>query len=276
MQRDDTEAARTAFGRDRDASFSRSSRRVGSWHRLVAPLSAAAAIGVLVAACTSGPPNAAGVASIGTTIAPSSGAGHAGSGSGSGLTGSGSGSGATDSGSNGGPGGQSGGGGGGQSAGGPQIRGSISIGGGSAKALAFAKCMRANGVPNFPDPSGNGTITFHGIDASSPAFQQAQRKCGPIGGGQPPSPAQQQQMMAQALKFSRCMRAHGISQFPDPQVGPGGAGIAIRIRAGSSSDLNPNNPLFQAAQQACAGLLPGKGLSAKASTSGSHPGGSGS
>jgi hypothetical protein len=273
MQRDDTEAARTACGRDRDASCSRSGRRVGSWYRLVAPLSAAASIGVLVAACSSGPPNAAGVASIGTTIAPSSGAGHAGSGSGSGTTGSGSG--ATGSGSNGGSdGGQ--GGGGGQSGGGQQIRGSISIGGSSAKALSFAKCMRANGVPNFPDPSGNGTITFHGIDPSSLAFQRAERKCGPIGGGRPPSPAQQRQMMAQALEFSRCMRAHGISQFPDPQVGPGGTGIAIRIRGGISNDLNPNNPLFQAAQRDCAGLLPGKGSSARAGTSGPHPGPSGS
>ena len=42
--------------------------------------------------------------------------------------------------------------------------------------LALAKCMRANGVPNFPDPDANGNIQFplSSPIPRSPAFQRAQ------------------------------------------------------------------------------------------------------
>ena len=61
--------------------------------------------------------------------------------------------------------------------------------------------------------------------------------------------------MAQALAYSRCMRSHGISDFPDPS----GSGGDIRFSAhgGPNSDLNPTNPQYQAARQACRSLLPG-------------------
>jgi hypothetical protein len=53
------------------------------------------------------------------------------------------------------------------------------------------------------------------------------------------------------LAYARCMRDHGISDFPDPE--PGG-GIAIQGEPGS--DLDPNNPRFQEADEACRSLLP--------------------
>jgi hypothetical protein len=47
-----------------------------------------------------------------------------------------------------------------------------------------------------------------------------------------------------ALKFSKCMREHGVD-FPDPQrVGTG----AIKI---SGANINPNDPKTKAAQSAC-------------------------
>jgi hypothetical protein len=127
----------------------------------------------------------------------------------------------------------------------------------------FAACMRKNGVPNFPDPSSSGTVTLgpnSGIDPGSPKFQAAQQKCQKLlpNGGQP-TPAQIAKMQAGALAFSKCMRAHGVTNFPDPDFSAGG-GIGIHIRAGSKSGLDPNNPTFQKAQQACQGKLPfGKG-----------------
>jgi hypothetical protein len=42
--------------------------------------------------------------------------------------------------------------------------------------LKFAKCMRANGVPNFPDPNG-GAINLGSLDPSSPTFQNANKVC---------------------------------------------------------------------------------------------------
>jgi hypothetical protein len=59
---------------------------------------------------------------------------------------------------------------------------------------------------------------------------------------------------ADGLKFSQCMRAHGIGDFPDPS-----SGGAIAISGGPNSDMNPDNPTFQHAQQACRSLLPNGG-----------------
>jgi hypothetical protein len=60
------------------------------------------------------------------------------------------------------------------------------------------------------------------------------------------------------LKYSQCMRAHGVSDFPDPQTSAGG-GTALRISGGPGSDLSPDNPTFQHAQQACKSQLPNGG-----------------
>jgi hypothetical protein len=102
--------------------------------------------------------------------------------------------------------------------------GAASTGAGSpeAAALAFASCMRFNGVPNFPDPKPGGGFVFHtgaGVDPSSPAFKAAQAKCkkllppGP-GSGSPPAA----QTLAHYLKVAQCMRRHGIPDFPDPRT----------------------------------------------------------
>jgi hypothetical protein len=50
-----------------------------------------------------------------------------------------------------------------------------------AQALEFAKCIRENGVPDFPDPqfSGGGVRMRlpQGVDQNSPQFQAAQQAC---------------------------------------------------------------------------------------------------
>ncbi|MCO6009022.1 hypothetical protein NE236_29015 [Actinoallomurus purpureus] len=45
--------------------------------------------------------------------------------------------------------------------------------------LKFSQCMRKNGVPNFPDPSGGKLLMKQGsgIDPNSPQFQAAQKTC---------------------------------------------------------------------------------------------------
>jgi hypothetical protein len=113
-----------------------------------------------------------------------------------------------------------------------------------AAALAFAGCMRSNGVPNFPDPSGGGGFLFHrgaGIDPSSPAFKAAQAKCRKfMPGGGPPGPGStthpSAQALAKMLTVSQCMRRHGIPDFPDPKTsvpsnpfGSGGPGVISDI-----------------------------------------------
>ena len=68
-----------------------------------------------------------------------------------------------------------------------------------------------------------------------------------------PTAAQRARSLAQLLKVSVCMRAHGIRDFPDPTAD----GIQIPIRKGMPSDLDPNNPRFQSADKACQHLAPG-------------------
>jgi len=132
----------------------------------------------------------------------------------------------------------------------------VAIGAGSRKAaLKFTKCMRTNGVSNFPDPSSSGAITFgssSGIDPRSTQFQAAQRKCQKDLPTPHFTPAQQAAERAAALRFSKCMRSHGVSNYPDPQFGSGGLG-AVRI-GGPGSGLDPSSPIFQRAMQACASL----------------------
>ena len=128
---------------------------------------------------------------------------------------------------------------------------------GTADGAKFSACMRKHGVTNFPDPNGQGVITFHsgmGIDPGSPAFRSARTTCDKLlpNGGQP-TPAQLAHQQQELLAFSACMRAHGLKDFPDPSNG----GLRIPVHPGS--DLDPNNPAFRKAQRACQGLLPFKG-----------------
>jgi hypothetical protein len=130
----------------------------------------------------------------------------------------------------------------------------------AAGGAKFAACMRRNGVPNFPDPSSGGDLTIgpgSGINPSSPAFRKAQQTCSKLlpHGGQP-TPQQVAQARQQALKFSACMRGHGVKDFPDPTFSAGR--IAIQVKGGPGTDLNPRSPVFQAAQKACRSDLPGK------------------
>jgi hypothetical protein len=45
--------------------------------------------------------------------------------------------------------------------------------------LRYAKCIRAHGVPDFPDPTSQGLriSASSGIDLSSPAFRDAEKSC---------------------------------------------------------------------------------------------------
>ncbi len=186
---------------------------------------------LVFAACGSGSASS-GVASVGsTTTTTQSASAGAGGGGGGGAANAG----------NGAPGG------------GPQAVMVVS-GGNGADMLKYAQCMRSHGVVDFPDPSSNGTILVGGTVSQSPQYRAADETCQKLlPNGGVPTAAQQAQGIAQLLKVSVCMRAHGISDYPDPTSN----GIQIPIRKGMPSDLDPSNPRLQSAEKACEHLAPG-------------------
>jgi hypothetical protein len=118
--------------------------------------------------------------------------------------------------------------------------------------FAYAECMRAHGDPGFPNPQSDGTFNsttanagaFHGA-----AYQSADKACAHLE-GPGITPAQQEQLTLQALKFAACMRAHGIAgfQYSPPRNGSS-AGLGVQ-----GADVNSQQ--FQSAQRACRKLAP--------------------
>ena len=137
------------------------------------------------------------------------------------------------------------------SAGSPNAEGSA-----QAQQLAFARCMRAHGVTDYPDSGGPIQASPGGdLDPGNPTYRAARQACQSLQPTEHLSPAQAAQNNADALKFSACMRDHGITKYPDPHVGTGGNDTV------NLTGIDLNSPQFQAAQQACRRYAPpdGKG-----------------
>jgi hypothetical protein len=118
--------------------------------------------------------------------------------------------------------------------------------------------MRLHGVPSFPDPDTQGhlpTLQVGRNGVSRQAVQSAQSACRNLNpGGSQGSAQQQQATLTQALDFSRCMRAHGVPNFPDPVASNGGIGYNL-------DGIDTSTPQYGSAQQACRSLQSGKGQS---------------
>jgi hypothetical protein len=113
----------------------------------------------------------------------------------------------------------------------------------SSQAVAYAHCMRAHAVPNYPDPVSGQTLPDglpkvgpQQLGVSASQFQAALQACHrllPSGGGlqqqltecmqnQDCSPAVVQQILTADRTLARCMRTHGQPRFPDPTNGGSG------------------------------------------------------
>jgi hypothetical protein len=119
--------------------------------------------------------------------------------------------------------------------------------------IQFVSCIRAHGVPNFPASAvsvntGQLELNIPGYLKSAPQFQSALRACqaylpdrGSVAKSQRPS-------IQQEVNYARCMRSHGITNFPDPL--PGG---------GFNITGNTNSQQFQAADNTCRATLGSSG-----------------
>jgi hypothetical protein len=138
------------------------------------------------------------------------------------------------------------------------------------QAREFAQCMRDHGV-DMPDPdtaggAGSGAIRItvsggpnSGVDAAMDACKDKL----PNGGTPPSMNPQQQEAMRE---YAQCMRDHGVDMpDPDPNGGP------MVIGGSGGPKVTPDDPTFQAAQEACQSKLPGA-ITQKGGGSGSDTG----
>ena len=127
--------------------------------------------------------------------------------------------------------------------------------GSTSSTVAFSKCMRANGVPNFPDLSSMGMqiagsgerISVNGVSLNGPAYQAARAKCQkylPTHSAASLSQQEQAQQRASGLEVAKCMRSHGVPNYPDPRYYNGGQQVYL-------PGINPAAPAFQTAAKAC-------------------------
>ncbi|MFE4668035.1 hypothetical protein ACFRI7_35725 [Streptomyces sp. NPDC056716] len=127
------------------------------------------------------------------------------------------------------------------------------------QALAFAECMRANGVPEFPDPQqadGGVRMDAGGVDTNSAEFQGAMEACrdqapqaqGQEQGGEPLDPTK-------VAAWAECIRANGVPNFPDPEINGGQMGLDF-----AGAGLSMADPAFQQARSACQDKWPGGGM----------------
>jgi hypothetical protein len=92
-----------------------------------------------------------------------------------------------------------------------------------------------------------------GIDAQSPAFKTARETCSrltPAGSGAPQTT--ESQFLA-ALRFAKCMRTHGLPEFPDPRALIPPAPILV-VGPGlffHSPNFDPNTPAVNQTEAAC-------------------------
>jgi hypothetical protein len=141
----------------------------------------------------------------------------------------------------------------------PGLGGSPSAGGSanSSSGVAYSQCVRAHGVPNFPDPGSNGQIRKAAAiralrEVSDSRAKAATYACARLNPGQP-NPVLTAQEQQAFLRAAACMRSHGFTNFPDPTFAGGHASLP-RI----PSSIDTKSRQFIQAEQTCIKLIPAR------------------
>jgi hypothetical protein len=121
--------------------------------------------------------------------------------------------------------------------------------------------MRSHGASDFPDPQVTTTANSVSVrqvvpagEASSPAFKKASKACARLEpGAQGATPDHQGPSKAVLLAFARCLRAHGINNFPDPS-----ASGQLSVSAIAADGVDVHSHGFFLAARACLGVTHGQ------------------
>jgi hypothetical protein len=117
-------------------------------------------------------------------------------------------------------------------------------------ALAYSRCMRTHGVPQFPDPDGSGVlpkVAAQQLGVSDSGFESAQQACAHLLRS---TDTQTQQTLSGMRDFARCMRSHGLRQWPDPTTDSTGT-PAFDLHG----RINPDSQQAVAVSDDCSSLL---------------------
>src|SRR5215468_10035274 len=126
--------------------------------------------------------------------------------------------------------------------------------------LGLARCLRAHGVPNYPDPNSSGQeppgskqliFTPHGQAAAGACSYWDNRIHNDVA-------TQNQAARGEYVRFAQCMRAHGLPNFPDPGNAEGRVEFVL---SASQDGFDPHSPQVLAKAHHCESVLPsGSGL----------------
>lgn len=122
------------------------------------------------------------------------------------------------------------------------------------RALAFARCMRAHGIPGWPDPTSSGVfdkakLRQLGVSVSRVRALE-EGACNHLLGGQPQAYAITAADRADYLRAAACIRSHGFPNFPDPTFR--NDDVTTNVPSSIDQDSSP----FKSAAAICTKLIP--------------------
>lgn len=125
-----------------------------------------------------------------------------------------------------------------------------------AGALAFARCMRSHGIPNFPDPTSSGVFDkskLRQLDLTVSrvrSIEESSCNYDFVNGGRPQGQTITPADQAHYLRAAACMRSHGFAEFPDPTF-PNN-----RFTINIPSSIDTNSSRYKSAAATCVKLIP--------------------
>src|ERR1700749_3428393 len=134
----------------------------------------------------------------------------------------------------------------------------------SPSAVAYSHCMRSHGVPNYPDPGGDGALPkgdAQQFGVSSSQLQTAESDCQHLYPANDGAIQQcentgdcPQAVVQQALdvmrEYAQCIRSHGVADFPDPTLDSEGRPL-FRVSAAGISHQYTHSAQFAVKDAEC-------------------------
>ena len=128
--------------------------------------------------------------------------------------------------------------------------------------LAFSRCMRANGVPDYPDPQPGASrakiLSAQQLGVSSSQLSAAENTCQhllPVGNNDQFPPAEVPPLLIGMREFSQCVRSHGEPNWPDPILDSEGRPV-FDLGAHGITRGDFHSPRVQTEIAECQHLLP--------------------